>query len=528
MKFNPYNVIMLLSATFTAFNYSPSPTTSEEEEVKENIERVLLDIQNQEFDVEEEETLGFYDIYEIPEPERVDLFEEDDGKVYLPEEVTCSSVEATISSDYKRQAVEYWRSGKTRGRSLEGVKRRYKKVTSIRQLARWESQISEGGSRMEKLERISAYTLNCFNEALERGIIIHDIDIARWASRAQEEENVAGFKASETWVKRFKITHNIVSRKITKFVTRKSLLSKEDLENKCDTFITNVKYYIDRYGVENIYNSDQSGFQLELHSGRTLSHKGVKKVESVVQSISATTHSYTIQPTISADGRLLSPLFITLKEVTGTFGPRVQETLFNAPNIFITASKSGKLTSNHVKTWLNDVFFPNVGPKSVLLLDSWSGHCPNIISETKPDSVTDFVSLTIPAGTTGRIQPLDVYFFRMWKNFIRYFSDMVMMLDLAIDLHVRNNILKLQSLTHNQFSSPRFQNLLKYAWFKSGYIQNRPSEFQTPVKFCFKSDFKVECDICGKTAIIICSWCKKSLCITHFFHDHHLCDEYVP
>ncbi|XP_071577242.1 uncharacterized protein [Temnothorax nylanderi] len=212
--------------------------------------------------------------------------------------------------------------------------------------------------------------------------------------------------------------------------------------------------------------------QLELHSGRTLSHKGVKKVESVVQSISATTHSYTIQPTISADGRLLSPLFITLKEVTGTFGPRVQETLFNAPNIFITASKSGKLTSNHVKTWLNDVFFPNVGPKSVLLLDSWSGHCPNIISETKPDSVTDFVSLTIPAGTTGRIQPLDVYFFRMWKNFIRYFSDMVMMLDLAIDLHVRNNILKLQSLTHNQFSSPRFQNLLKYALFKSGYIQN--------------------------------------------------------
>ncbi|XP_071577365.1 uncharacterized protein [Temnothorax nylanderi] len=189
MKFNPYNVIMLLSATFTAFNYSPSPTTSEEEEVKENIERILLDIQNQEFDVEEEETLGFYDIYEIPEPERVDLFEEDDGKVYLPEEVTCSSVEATISSDYKRQAVEYWRSGKTRGRSLEGFKRRYKKVTSIRQLARWESQISEGGSRMEKLERISAYTLNCFNEALERGIIIHDIDIARWASRAQEEEN---------------------------------------------------------------------------------------------------------------------------------------------------------------------------------------------------------------------------------------------------------------------------------------------------------------------------------------------------
>lgn len=62
------------------------------------------------------------------------------------------------------------------------------------------------------------------------------------------------------------------------------MLSKTDFENKCDTFITNVKYYIDRYGVENIYNSDQIGPQLELNSGHILSHKSVKTIESVVQS----------------------------------------------------------------------------------------------------------------------------------------------------------------------------------------------------------------------------------------------------
>ncbi|XP_036138898.1 uncharacterized protein LOC118644430 [Monomorium pharaonis] len=212
-----------------------------------------------------------------------------------------------------------------------------------------------------------------------------------------------------------------------------------------------------RFGVENIYNSGQSGFQLEFHSGCTLAPKFIKNVESIVQSTSATTHSYTIQPTISADGRLLSPLFIVLKEITGTFSPRVQETLFNASNIFVTASKSGKLTSNHVKTWLKEVFFPNVGPQSVLLLDSWSGHCPKIVSETKPDSATDIVFLTIPAGTTGKIQPLDVYGFRLWKNFIKYFSDTIMLLDLALDLHNRNNILKLQSLTHHQSRHPGFK-----------------------------------------------------------------------
>jgi len=50
-----------------------------------------------------------------------------------------------------------------------------------------------------------------------------------------------------------------------------------------------------------MYNLDQSGYQLELHAGRTLAEKSVKKVESVAQSISAITHSYMIQPIISAD-----------------------------------------------------------------------------------------------------------------------------------------------------------------------------------------------------------------------------------
>ncbi|XP_025159178.1 uncharacterized protein LOC112589564 isoform X1 [Harpegnathos saltator] len=173
----------------------------------------------------------------------------------------------------------------------------------MRQLRRWKDQISAGSSKDEKLKRISEYITNRFNEALENRIIIHDIDIARWASRAQEEKNVVGFKASETWVKRFKTSYDIVSRKITKFVTKKSLLSKTDLEDKCNTFIENVKYYIERYGVDNVYNSDQSGFQLEFHSGRTLSQKGLKNIEAVIQSTSATIHSYTIQPTISADGK---------------------------------------------------------------------------------------------------------------------------------------------------------------------------------------------------------------------------------
>ncbi|XP_029162654.1 uncharacterized protein LOC114934181 [Nylanderia fulva] len=474
------------------------------------------------FEVYEESSLDFQNEFDIPEVEPV-IDEEREGDTYFVKEIEC--VADSVPIEYKRNAVEFWRSGTKKSRTLATIRNRFRKVTSLRQLRRWEQQVNQSGSRFDKLKKISTFTLNKFHEGIEKGIIIHDIDIARWAIRAQKEVNLLGFTASLSWVKRFKLAHNIVSRKITKFITKKHLASDKDLEARSKSFIENVKSFIIQYGIENVYNSDQSGFQLEFHFGRSLSPIGIKKVERIVQSISATTHSYTIQPIVSADGRLLSPLFIVLKEPTGTF---VKETMFKDNNIFVMASKSGKLTSHHFEIWIKEVFFPNVGPKSVLLLDSWTGHCPDIIQRNKPDFIDNINLLTIPAGATGKIQPLDVFGFRLWKNFVRHFSDTIMLLDLDVKLHSRNNILKLQSLTHNQFSSPRFKNLFKYAWYKSGYLEKKPEEFDTPVDFCFKINLKPTCDICGEIAVISCAWCKKSLCINHFFHDHHLCNRYQP
>jgi len=51
--------------------------------------------------------------------------------------------------------------------------------------------------------------------------------------------------------------------------------------------------------------------------------------------------------THTGDDRLLSPLFIVLKELIGTFGPRVEETMFRENNIYILAFKSDKLILRH-------------------------------------------------------------------------------------------------------------------------------------------------------------------------------------
>jgi hypothetical protein len=65
----------------------------------------------------------------------------------------------------------------------------------------------------------------------------------------------------------------------------------------------------------------------------------------------------TIQPTISKDDKLLSPLFIVLQEPTGIFGPRILQTLFKSPNMYVRASTSGKLTKEELKVWFKDAFF---------------------------------------------------------------------------------------------------------------------------------------------------------------------------
>jgi len=85
--------------------------------------------------------------------------------------------------------------------------------------------------------------------------------------------------------------------------------------------------------------------------------------------------------------------------------------LFRPINVIIKAPQSGKMTSginffitfifyltiynnksykkvnkltfifpvDLFKMWLKEAYFPNIGSNSVFLIDSWTGHCPNII-----------------------------------------------------------------------------------------------------------------------------------------------------
>lgn len=353
MKVNPLNVINLLLATFQTLNIKETPINMREIEMKEHFEAILLDAMEEFNGVEMmvEESLDFQEPFKNSDAQII----EDDVQHHIPDPAfsptdRCTKDEEEISYDYKLRAVEYWRSGKKKNLSLESVQQKFRKVLSVKQLRRWAHTLHKGGTYREKVARICDITLENFKKAVDNGLIIHDKDIRRWALQAQQEigHEHFRFRASRAWLAKFKSKHRIVSRKVNQFVTRKTLENVNELKTKADEFVASVKQEIANVGVQNVYNSDQSGFQLEIHSGRTLAVQGEKKVECVVQSITSTTHSYTIQPLISADGKLLSPLFLVLKEPSGKFGPVVEANLFRPENVHMEASKSGKLTSGNI------------------------------------------------------------------------------------------------------------------------------------------------------------------------------------
>ncbi|GJQ80067.1 hypothetical protein Trydic_g19351 [Trypoxylus dichotomus] len=135
-------------------------------------------------------------------------------------DIACAPEEegSVIDLDYKTRAVDYWKSGKSKARTSAGVIQKFKKVKSLEQLRRWEESVNRGGTHTDKLRFITEYVLTNFENSILDGKIIHDMDLRRWALEAKEEiqEN-------------FNKTHKIVSRKITKFITRSTRIDMENL-----------------------------------------------------------------------------------------------------------------------------------------------------------------------------------------------------------------------------------------------------------------------------------------------------------
>jgi hypothetical protein len=198
--------------------------------------------------------------------------------------------------------------------------------------------------------------------------------------------------------------------------------------------------------------------------------------------------------------------------------------IFQAPNVYSVSNRTHIMTKQHMLEWVYSVFSEGVEPgqKVLLIIDSWPVWKDHEAIKNLVTKHIDLTIKTIPAGCTGFCQPEDFFLFRPWKTFLRKINDFISLDNILIELHTRDNSVKLQSLIYNQFTSPRFTQFLKYSWAKKGYIEENFGKFNHLVKISFYSaNYPMHCSQCFASILLKCAWCNIHLYFDHFFGAFH-------
>ena len=415
---NPQNFVQLLKKYILklprSIVLSSNPTAGDEDVAKQLYENLLSILNSTECHFENQDTLDYsFDINQLAEVDENDSDEEDAQGTDCKEEEEeddGNSLLHQFAVEYMKKVLFYYdeinpRTGKKKHK-WRALQYTFKSVKSRNYIERFRKYVAAGGTRKQKLEEIDSFTFTSFEKARAQLLSVHEIDIKRWVLKKAREINDTTFAATDFWLHQFKRRHHVCGRKITKLVTKRQVDNGEDIRQSADQFVVQVEKILPKSNLDNVFNIDQSGLQLELFSNRTLSFEAEYLILRKVQSINNTTHSYTTQQMITMSGRQIGPLFLCLKEASGYLSDNIKKDLFTASNVVVTCSKSGKLTTSLVQYWIDNVLKTTIGNQRCLVLsDYWGGQR----NETLYADLKYLKRLEVPMKTTAMIQPCDVY-----------------------------------------------------------------------------------------------------------------------
>jgi len=79
-----------------------------------------------------------------------------------------------------------------------------------------------------------------FEAACEKLLPVHDSDLVRWVLKRARASSITNFVASHHWLVNFKQKHNIVSRKITKIMTKHAVESAKEIDKSVNQLVYEV------------------------------------------------------------------------------------------------------------------------------------------------------------------------------------------------------------------------------------------------------------------------------------------------
>lgn len=222
--------------------------------------------------------------------------------------------------------------------------------------------IDRNGSRVQLFEKINEFVLQKFRQTRENYLPVHDRMLVEWGRQKAVELGVDFFKGAGRWVHDFKRRNRIASHKVTRYSSRTEREQREQDRMREEEFLEEFERQELFYPRHLIWNTDQTRFDYEITNKRTLSWVGERTTSVNVDSKGKLTHSYTAQPVISRDGRLIGKLFLIVQETNGDFGPqvgpRVRELEKKYGNIVVRPSKNGMQNKTILNGWIQDVLVP--------------------------------------------------------------------------------------------------------------------------------------------------------------------------
>uniref|UniRef100_A0A7I5E8U8 HTH CENPB-type domain-containing protein n=1 Tax=Haemonchus contortus TaxID=6289 RepID=A0A7I5E8U8_HAECO len=270
----------------------------------------------------------------------------------------------------------------------------------------------------------------------------------------REHRLIEDFRASKSWIAKFVRECGLRSRRVTRFVTTKNIRCRQEVEQEATDFVKR------NVGTGWLKAGHASGAVCFL--AHTLVHCHASDICRRTARRETARYSSREKRSLPADGTL-----------AGTKPAGL-------------AGKTHIMTKSQVPAFVKEfVVGPSSPPLTVLLVDSWAGFADhtNVLSEVAEDK--ELRLMTIPPGATALCQPLDVYFFRLFKRYIRRPT--------TTWRFTRDNVLKIVSQTYRQFCAPVFRPCLAYAWVAAGYVDDHPGPFSTPSDYAFNGgDVKLQ------------------------------------
>lgn len=109
--------------------------------------------------------------------------------------------------------------------------------------------------------------------------------------------------------------------------------------------------------------------------------------------------------------------------------------------------------------------------------------------------------LVIPAGTTDRLQPLDVNFNSQLKILYNRIIEEAHYQDMVPQVTSREGIINLQSVLHKQLTSKKYVDMIKYAWHNTDAMFNISELSKHPPAMVHDIQFNLANETNAPTAI---------------------------